>query len=110
MNAIESISRYDSFSAKARAVCHERGWNTLKDLEKVEHYLRWRAYQEAIQPFVKIRLKLMAFKIPKHIVHSDGRMETAFEWTDEEKKAQAQIDELIAAEARRVGLVRQVEV
>jgi DNA replication initiation complex subunit (GINS family) len=81
----------------------------MDDLARVSHGLRFHAYQEAIRPFVKIRMDLFAVKMPKYIMHADGRMETEYEWTEEEKKMNAQIDELIHAEAVRVGLANQEE-
>lgn len=103
MNAIQPMM-YDRFPSMARALCDERGWDTVEQFEKVQHHLRWSAYQEAIRPFIKLRCDLMRFKIPKMTIHSDGQMETVYEWTEEEKKQQAQLDELIAYEAQRVGL------
>ena len=103
MKAID-FEALDSFDLKARAICTERGWTSAEDLARVSHGLRFHAYQEAIRPFVKIRADLLTMKMPKYTRHADGRVEIEYEWTEEEKKINAKVDELIHAEAARVGL------
>lgn len=106
MNAMQALRPPDSFWYEARRYCDERELGP-ESLEQIAHALRFRAYQDAIQPYVSLKMRLFRFKMPRYIRHADGRIETIVEWTEEEQKAMATIDELIAAEARHLGLAPQ---
>jgi hypothetical protein len=106
MTATVAWIGHDSFWFEARRICDERELEP-DSLEKIAHALRWRAYQDAIQPYIRLKCRLFNFKMPKYILHADGRSETIVEWTEDEKATLAQIDELIAAEAKRYGLAPQ---
>jgi hypothetical protein len=107
MNAMQAITR-DAYWFEARRICDERDLEP-GSVERIAHALRWRAYQDAIQPYIKLKCRLFNFKMPKYILHSDGHSETVVEWTEDEKATLAQIDELIAAEAKRLGLQERAE-
>ena len=102
MNAVDAIQR-DSFYWEACRICDELGVGP-ESLPSIERRVRYRAYQEAIRPHIRLKTKMFSLKMPKYLIHADGRSEAVYEWTEEEKKAIAQIDELMAAEARRCGL------
>lgn len=103
MNAMQAISR-DACYYEALRYCDRHEITDRESFARVEHSIRWNAFHEAIQPFIKMKCQLFNFKMPKYILHADGRCETIVEWTEDEKKTLAQIDELIAAEAKRLGL------
>jgi hypothetical protein len=102
MNATQAITR-DAYWFEARRICDERELEP-ESFEKVHHYLRFRAFQDAIQPFIRMKCRLLNLKMPKRIIYADGHSETEYEWTEDEKALLAQIDELIAVEASRLGL------
>jgi hypothetical protein len=102
MNAMQAITR-DAYWYEARRICDERDLEP-ESLEKIAHVLRFQAFQGAIQPFIRMKCRLMNLKMPKRTIYADGRSETEYEWTEDEKALLAQIDELIAAEAKRLGL------
>lgn len=106
MNATMAMTPYDDFWYEARRFCDERDLPDEK-VEMIAHALRVEAYRTAIQPFLKIKSDIMLGKIPKMTLHPDGRLESVYEWTEEEKKAFAQVDELIADVAKRHGLSLQ---
>jgi hypothetical protein len=101
--AMAAIEPHDGFWYEARRYCDERDLGP-ETVEKVANALRCEAYRDAIQPFLKIKSDLMLGKIPKITFHPDGRIESVYDWTEEEKKAFAQVDEMIADVARRHGL------
>lgn len=102
MNAMRTVD-IDWFWIRARGICRRNYCENEKSIEATAHALRFEAYQDAILPLVKIKVDLCAFKMLKYIRHSDGRIE--IEWTTEERMLLATVDEMIAGEARRVGLV-----
>lgn len=106
MNATMAMKEMDGFWYEARRYCDERDLPP-ESVEKVAHALRTEAFRTAIQPYLKIKSDLMLCKIPKMTLHPDGRFESVYEWTEEEKKAFAQVDELVADVARRHGLAPQ---
>lgn len=106
MNATMAMTPHDDFWYEARRYCDERDLPP-ESVEKVAHALRSEAFRTAIQPFLKIKSDLMRVKIPKMTLHPDGRFESIYEWTEEEKKAFAQVDELVADMAKRHGLAPQ---
>lgn len=106
MNATMAMQEMDSFWYEARRYCDERDLSPAT-VEKVAHALRYEAFRTAIQPYLKIKSDLMLVKVPKMTLYPDGRFESVYEWTDEEKKAFAQVDDLVADAARRCGLAPQ---
>jgi hypothetical protein len=100
------MKEMDGFWHEARRYCDERDLPP-ESVEKVAHALRSEAFRNAIQPFLKIKSDLMRVKVPKVTLHPDGRFESVYEWTDVEKKAFAQVDELVADVAKRHGLAPQ---
>lgn len=107
MNAMQAITR-DACYFEALRYCDRHEITDPESFARIEHSIRFRAFEEAIQPFIQMKCGLFNFKMPKRILHTDGRSETIVEWTDDEKKTLAQIDDLIAAEAKRLGLPDQV--
>jgi len=101
--AMQAITR-DACYFEALRYCDRHDITDRESFERVEHSIRFRAFQEAIQPFIRMKCSRMNFKMPKRIIYADGSSETEYEWTEEEKALLAQIDELIAAEAKRLGL------
>lgn len=106
MNATMAMKEMDGFWYEARRYCDERDLPP-ESVEKIAHALRVEACRTAIQPFLKIKSDIMLGKVPKMTLHPDGRLESVYEWTEEEKKAFAQVDELIADMVRRYGLSPQ---
>jgi hypothetical protein len=106
MNATMAMKEMDGFWYEARRYCDERDLPP-ESVEKVADALRSEAFRTTIQPFLKIKSDLMRFKAPKMTLHPDGRFESVYEWTEEEKKAFAKVDELVADVAKRYGLAPQ---
>lgn len=48
---------------------------TMAELEVERMIQSVRAYQEAIQPFINIKIMVMSRCAPKMVLHPDGRME-----------------------------------
>lgn len=106
MSATMAMQEMDGFWFEARRYCDECDL-PAQSVEKIAHALRSEAFRDAIQPFLKIKADLMRFKVPKMTIYPDGRFESVYEWTEEEKKAFAQVDELIADMVQRYGLAPQ---
>jgi hypothetical protein len=104
--AMAAIKQSDGFWWEARRFCDERDLSDDK-VEQIAHALRHEAFMTAIQPFLKIKTDMMMIKGPKMTLYPDGRFESVYEWTEEENKVLAQVDELIADAAKRHGLAPQ---
>ena len=106
MNAIMAIQQPDSFWYEARRYCDEHDLGP-ESVEKIAQALRCEAYRDAIQPLIKLKTDFYLAKIPRIIRHADGRIESIYDWSEEERKAFAQVDALIADVARRQGLTQE---
>lgn len=89
---------------KARWICDKQGITDedgyLRTLAAITH----EEYMHRIQPLLDMKSRVLMFKLPRYLVHTDGRFEAMpIEYTPEETKFLAQVDELIAGVARELG-------
>lgn len=101
--SIAAALRLDGYWFEALRVCDERGWPHER-AERLAHHLRYSGFREAIQPFLRAKSEFYWCKIPKLILHSDGRLEQIYVLNEVEKQLLAEVEEAILGVARSFGL------
>jgi len=57
--------------------------------------MRERECREHVEPYIKIKTRMMNLAIPRIVIYPDGKAEHKYNWTPEQKKALRLIDEAI---------------
>ena len=91
--------------SEARALCDRHGITDFDEYQRMCAYVRHRRFMEAIEPYQKMRVRIFAMQMLDRIVlNSDGSSETFYKpFPPEVEACLGQIDDLIAAEAKRWG-------
>lgn len=94
-----------NFYADSLVECDRRQINDESYRQRVEHWLRFRQFQELCEPVNKMRISLYNLKVPRITFYPDtGKLQTDYEWTDAEREALDTCDKIIAMFAAECGL------
>lgn len=89
----------------ARLYCLRHGIDDVEGYQRVLASMTHREFMDRIQALIEAKSRVLMFKLPRYLVHADGRVEALpIDYTPEETKFLAQVDELIAGVARELGL------
>lgn len=92
---------------EALRIAQMNGVDDMDGVLRIEAALRVGAYKCAIQPYVALKVRLLAPRMPRRIVIHDGEVQAEFEpLPPEAQKLMDALDEMIRAEAIRFGLSR----
>lgn len=100
--AIQPTYDEDVFlDAEAKREAMRARAETLDEFLAIKAAIAHRHYLEAIEPWVKQKMRIYMLLIPKILIHPDGRLEQKYDLSPELQKLMNELDSFIAMEARK---------
>lgn len=104
MLAVMQSFELTRIEGEARRICDERGWTSMDDLRKVADALRYEAFRDAIQPYIRIKCTVHSLTPLKRVtIGADGLGEEEYEYSPTALETLKLADEMIAGVAKRFG-------